>query len=145
MSVEYVECLARPHLPDHGEVEHLVGFVAHQLPAGQALRRISLILDGDSAWVAFAIQEGNLYVGGGAGRSGKGHQKSYPHNSRQRWRGQDAPPSSDHGPQGLPKWPAMLVISVPSTNPSGGSAMSPRAGTVGTAFPNHPASIVMSV
>src|SRR6266542_4724198 len=50
------------------------------------------------------------------------------------------------GAQDLPKKPAIFVMSVPSTNPSGGSgAMLWRAGAGGTALPKEPAMVVMSV
>src|SRR5439155_22429484 len=48
--------------------------------------------------------------------------------------------------QPLPTKPAIVVISVPSTNPSTGSgAMLWRAGAGGTDLPKEPAMIVMSV
>ena len=62
MSVKDVKVHAGLDRADDAQVEHLVWLVAHQLPAGQVLRRIALILDGDPSRVAGTVEGGDAHI-----------------------------------------------------------------------------------
>src|SRR5438034_3347372 len=68
VAVKDIKVHAGPDRADEVQVEDLVCLVAYQLPAGEVLGRIALVLNGDLPRVAGAVDGSDLHVGGAAGR-----------------------------------------------------------------------------
>ena len=67
VAVKDIKVHAGPDRADEVQVEDLVCLVAYQLPAGEVLGRIALVLNGDLPRVAGAVDGSDLHVGGAAG------------------------------------------------------------------------------